>query len=125
MDEKTHILVMDDDPDICMMLKIMLEYKNFSVFTTDNEPEARKILHDNRISVLIMDMLLSGADGTEICKRLKEEDEYKEIPILMFSAHPHAQERCLAAGADGFLGKPFEMNDMLAKVNSLLSAAKA
>jgi DNA-binding response OmpR family regulator len=67
-----------------------------------------------------MDMLLSGMDGTDICKRIKSDREKNSMPVLMFSAHPTARETCLAAGADDFIPKPFEMNDLIAKVNSLL-----
>lgn len=111
---------MDDDPDICMMLKIMLEYKGYAVLTAENENQARSVLGENKISLIIMDMLLSGSDGTDICKRFKKDTITAAIPVLMFSAHPSAAERCIEAGADGFIGKPFEMNEMNSKVNSLI-----
>ena len=71
-----------------------------------------------------MDMLLSGADGTDICRRLKHDMKTSSIPILMFSAHPTAKETCLAAGADDFISKPFEMNDMISKVDFFLEKNK-
>ena len=71
-----------------------------------------------------MDMLLSGADGTEICKRLKQNEGTSSIPVLMFSAHPTAKESCLGAGADDFISKPFEMNDMMDKVNFFIERKK-
>ena len=112
---------MDDDPDIRTMLKIMLEYKQYNVFLSENENKARKILAENKIDLIMMDMLLSGADGTDICRRFKNENKLSAIPILMFSAHPSAEERSLQAGADGFIEKPFEMNEMFRKIQNLLN----
>jgi len=68
-----------------------------------------------------MDMLLSGIDGTDVCRRLKQDEKISSIPILMFSAHPNAKESCVAAGADDFISKPFEMNDMLGKIDYFVS----
>ena len=64
-----------------------------------------------------MDMLLSGTDGTDICRRLKQDNKLSLVPILMFSAHPNAKDACLAAGADDFISKPFEMNDLMGKID--------
>ena len=71
-----------------------------------------------------MDMLLSGIDGTDICRQLKLDKETSSIPILMFSAHPTARETCLAAGADDFISKPFEMNDMMERISFFLERKK-
>ena len=117
MSGKTHIMVLDDDPDICTMIKMVLEYHGFIAIDADNEEKANSILASNHIDLIIMDMLLSGVDGTDVCRRLKGDPERNTIPILMFSAHPTARENCLAAGADDFIPKPFEMNDLIGKVN--------
>ena len=120
MKEKALILVLDDDPDICIMIKMVLDYYGYDAMDAENEENATKIISSNHVDLLIMDMLLSGVDGTDICRRLKLDKETSSIPILMFSAHPTAKETCLAAGADDFISKPFEMNDMLARVRSFL-----
>ena len=120
MQDAPSILIMDDDPDICTMLQIMLEYKHYRVYIAENEKQARTLLAENKIDLIIMDMLLSGADGTDICRRFKNEKELSSIPILMFSAHPSAEERSAQAGADGFIGKPFEMSEMFGKVKELI-----
>ena len=124
MKEKAFILVLDDDRDICMMIKMVLEYYGYDAMESDNEESAQKIISSNRVDLVIMDMLLSGADGTDICKRLKQNENTSSIPILMFSAHPTARESCLAAGADDFISKPFEMNDMIDKISFFLERKK-
>src|SRR5678815_2230498 len=114
------ILVVDDDPDIGIMLKMMLEYKGFKAVVVDSAAKAEKILQADNIQLILMDMLLSGSNGTDVCIQLKQQPETKHIPILMISAHPNAKEICLAAGADDFILKPFDMHDILARVQSLI-----
>ena len=118
------ILVLDDDPDICAMLKMVLEYHGYAAEEADGEVKAKKILSEKKVDLIIMDMLLSGADGTDICLRLKQDKETSSIPILMFSAHPNAQKICMEAGADDFMSKPFEMNDLIDRVGFFLERKK-
>ena len=124
MKEKALILVLDDDPDICTMIKMVLNYYGYEAMEADTEETAKNIISSNHVDLLIMDMLLSGADGTDICRRLKQDQKTSSLPILMFSAHPTARETCLAAGADDFISKPFEMNDMITRINFFLEQSK-
>ena len=124
MKKKSLILVLDDDPDICIMIKMVLDYYGYDAMDAENEETARKIISSSHVDLLIMDMLLSGVDGTDICRQLKQDKETSSIPILMFSAHPTAKETCLAAGADDFISKPFEMNDMMDKISFFLERKK-
>lgn len=124
MKEKALILVLDDDPDICIMIKMVLDYYGYDAMDAENEENAIKVISSNHVDLVIMDMLLSGADGTDICRRLKRDKDTSSIPVLMFSAHPTAKETCLAAGADDFISKPFEMNDMMDKIDFFLERKK-
>ena len=118
------IMVLDDDPDICSMLKMVLDYHGYGALDADGEEKANKILAENNVDLIIMDMLLSGADGTDICRHLKQDELTASIPILMFSAHPNAQKICLEAGADDFIAKPFEMNELIDKIVFFLEGRK-
>ncbi len=115
------ILILDDDTDLCTMIKMMLEYKGYAAVEANNELDARNILAERQIDLVIMDMLLSGTDGTDVCRRLKNDQTLAQVPILMFSAHPNAKDACLKAGADDFIAKPFEMNDLLEKVGRFIA----
>lgn len=116
-----HILVVDDDPDISMMLKLMLEFKGHSVKTAERTEETRQVLSGNKIDLIIMDMLLSGVNGTDICTELKANQATNSIPIIMISAHPNAKELCMQAGADDFIAKPFDMDEMLDAIKKLVN----
>jgi len=122
MNKKQNILVLDDDPDIGTMIKMMLEYKGYSVTVSDRAEKVGEILHDNRVDLIIMDMLLSGTNGTDLCVELKQNKSTSHIPIMMISAHPNAREICLDAGADEFISKPFDMQDILSRIGKLVNA---
>jgi DNA-binding response OmpR family regulator len=116
MKENPLVLVIDDDPDILTMIRVMLEYNNYQVVVAENEEETFDQLRNNKVDLVIMDMLLSGIDGTDICFKIRKDPDAALVPVLMFSAHPHAKEICLASGANDFIAKPFEMQEMLKKV---------
>lgn len=113
MREPAQVLIIDDNIDILFMLKAMLNMKGYTVFTKENTDDLENELKSIAPKVIIMDMLLSGTDGREVCKSLKMDPLFAHIPIIMISAHPQAKEECLAAGANNFLEKPFDMYDVL------------
>jgi DNA-binding response OmpR family regulator len=121
MNNKKNILVLDDDPDIGTMIKMMLEYKGYTVTLSERADHAAEILHDHAIQLIIMDMLLSGVNGTDLCAEFKKNNSTSHIPVIMISAHPNAKDICLGAGADEFISKPFDMQDILAKIDRLVN----
>ena len=120
MNKIARILVLDDDPDIGTMIKMMLEYKGYMVTVSDRADMAQQALNKGGVDLIIMDMLLSGVNGTDLCVDLKKNPSTSRIPVIMISAHPNAKEICLEAGADEFISKPFDMNDILSKIDGLL-----
>ncbi len=120
MNKPACILVLDDDPDIAVMLKMMLEYKGFQVIIATRAEQANDFFLSHNIQLIIMDMLLSGTNGIDVCHALKQDKVTGKIPVMMISAHPNAKEICLEAGANDFISKPFDMQDMLGKINRLI-----
>lgn len=109
-EDKSHILIIEDNEDIMTMLTAMLQMKGYRVTTRLNHFEIENSIKEAAPDAILMDMLLSGADGREICKLLKaHHDGLAKIPVIMISAHPNAKKECLEAGADYFLEKPFDM----------------
>ena len=114
------ILVIDDDPDIGTLIKMILENKSYAVAVVDNISMLPQALAEKRFNLLIIDMLLSGTDGKKICNAVKQQENSKDIPIIMTSAYPQAKEICLSSGANDFISKPFDMHDLISKVNRLI-----
>ena len=113
-----NILIVDDDLDILDAITLTLEYAGYTVKTSEKTDYAENLV-DNTGSLpwlIILDVLLSGKDGRTICKKLKSAKRTKNIPIIMISAHPDADKSTKEVGADDFLAKPFEMDDLLIKV---------
>ena len=114
-----HIVVLDDDPDIGSMIRVMLEFRGYEVKVTEKGEALFEQLEKKQAHLVITDMLLSGDDGTEICSMIKNNPTTSGIPVIMFSAHPNAREICLQAGADEFIAKPFDINELYSKVDAL------
>ena len=112
--------MLDDDPDIGMMIRVMLEFRGYTVFVTERVEQLHEVIAGQNISLVITDMLLSGDNGTDVCIALKKDPATRHIPVIIFSAHPNARQSCLGAGADDFLAKPFDMQDLYKKVDSLV-----
>ena len=121
MEKPAKILVVDDDADIGNMLRLILEYKGFSVVVLENGERATEIMKNGNIDMVFMDMLLYGINGTDICAACKKDNSISHIPFVMMSAHPDAEQICLKAGADDFILKPFEIDDLLKKISMLVS----
>ncbi len=114
------ILVVDDEPDILEFLQIVLQQEGYTVVITEKGDYVEK-LHDGSLpDLILLDVLLSGKDGREIVKHLKRQEETKHIPIIMFSAHPNAEQTAEEAGAEDFIAKPFDIDFLLKKIEQYL-----
>ena len=120
LSKRKKLLVVDDEPDILEFIQVILKEEGYDVVTSD-KGEYLEQLHNGCLpNLILVDVLLSGKDGREIVKHLKSQEETKHIPVIMFSAHPSAEETARAAGAEDFLAKPFEIDELLAKVANYL-----
>lgn len=115
------ILVVDDDLDILVVMEILLSMKGFEVDVTAKWENTFEKIRTFKPNLILLDVLISGNDGRTICKQLKSQVDTKNIPIIMFSAHPSAAATIREYGADDFIAKPFDVNDLLEKVNTQLT----
>jgi DNA-binding response OmpR family regulator len=116
------ILVVDDDADILDALRCVLEDAGYTVETCKDGGHAEKLADEASLpKLIILDVLLSGKDGREICRKLKTNERTKRIPIVMISAHPAAKKSVFASGADDFIPKPFDIIDLLKTVSTEIS----
>jgi DNA-binding response OmpR family regulator len=116
------IVVVDDDPDILDALQMTLEDEGYDVTTTEKGEYAENLrkTNGNLPDLIILDVLLSGRDGRTICQKLKSQQETRHIPVIMISAHPNAKQSVKDVGADDFLAKPFDVDELLALVAKYL-----
>ncbi len=120
MKKKIDVLVLEDDPDLNLLMQTMLKYSGLKVQGIENPALLPGTLEQVQPKLLLMDMLLSGSDGRDICKSLKGDSVNDQMNIMMVSAHPDAEITCRGAGADDFLGKPFDMDEFLNKIKELV-----
>ncbi len=113
--QKKRILVADDDPAILDSVKMLLEDEGYIVEVTANGETVKKLQNDLP-NLLILDIWMSGIDGRTICRYLKQSDSTKHVPIIMFSANKDTALHAKESGANDFLEKPFEIDELLGKV---------
>ena len=114
------LLIVDDSADLLEMMKYILERKGYIVKTL---MECRNIFHEIfefKPDLLILDLILAGADGREICKELRKNIETEHLGVLAFSASPKTLIDYKSFYADDFLEKPFDSNILVEKIKSLL-----
>ncbi|MBI2032181.1 MAG: response regulator [Candidatus Levybacteria bacterium] len=111
------ILVIDDDEGILEAMRLTLVTAGYSVETliTDGKDIIKKVKNVSP-DLVILDYLLSGQEGKNICKQLKSERSTGKIPILITSAHPNVEKLAVEAGADDFIEKPFDIDELLNKI---------
>ena len=122
MKSKQKILVVDDDLDILNIMSISLKDKGYEVEGTLNGDEAIERAERFKPDLIIMDIYLSGTNGKDICKKLKETKKTSSIPIILISASTQLKNTVRECGANGFLNKPFENADLFYGVDNFLTA---
>lgn len=113
------ILVVDDDPNILSFLKRGLVYEGYTVDTASNGTEALAKARESEPELVILDIMMPGIDGIEVCKRFRQ---VSAVPILMLTAKGTVADRVvgLDSGADDYLLKPFALDELLARMRALL-----
>ncbi len=118
-----HALIVDDDSEIRNLLQNYLEKNNFRVTTIDNGKTLWKIIDEKKIDIVILDLMLPGEDGLEICRNLRARHN---IPIIIVSALGEETDRIigLEMGADDYLPKPFNPRELLVRIKVILRRSR-
>lgn len=117
--KKTKILVVDDEKEIADLLEIYLISDGFEVLKAYNGEEGLRILEQEKVDLMLLDVMMPGIDGLEMCRRVRED---KNIPIIIVSAKSQELDKILglSTGADDYVSKPFNPLELMARVKSQL-----
>jgi two-component system phosphate regulon response regulator PhoB len=116
------ILVVEDDPSLGELLAYNLQAEGYVVDRAERGEEAELKLLESPPDLVVLDWMLPGVSGIEICRRLRARDETKSLPVIMLTARSEEAERVrgLSVGADDYVVKPFSVPELLARVRALL-----
>lgn len=119
------ILLIDDDKDLLEVTQGLLKKRGYEVAINTTWEDALTKIESFKPQIILLDVFLNGVDGLDICKQIKSMPHTRDIPVLIFSAYPRVAQRVIYEyGADDFIEKPFEVNDLIEKVHSVLSQTK-
>lgn len=116
----TRILVIDDDTGILEAVQALLEDEGYDVTLATNGAVSLDLIQGTMAlpDLILLDVLLSGDDGRDVCRTLKGDSRTQHIPIIMMSAHPNVRSSVQACGANSFLAKPYDIDDLLNQVEA-------
>src|ERR1700722_19165025 len=119
------ILIVEDEEALTLLLRYNLETQGFEVETVARGDEADTRLKEGTPDLVILDWMLPGLSGIELCRRLRARPETRQLPIIMLTARGEESERVrgLATGADDYIVKPFSVPELLARIRALLRRA--
>lgn len=122
MNEDKHILVVDDEPEMCEAIEEYLQLRGFRVSVAGNGNAMKAILASNPVDLVLLDLTLPSEDGIELTRQLKASSP---IGVIIVSAHSDSEDRVLGleTGADDYVVKPFNFRELLARINSVLRRA--
>ena len=119
---KPRILVVEDEEPLSLLLRYNLESEGYSVESANRGDDAELMLKEHLPDLVLLDWMLPGLSGIELCRRLRQRAETKTLPIILLTARGEEDERVrgLATGADDYVVKPFSVPELLARVGALL-----
>lgn len=124
--EKIDILVVEDSPTQAEQLKYLLEKHNYNIVIVENGLRALKFLEQYEPSIIISDICMPFMDGYELCRRVKEQDSQKEIPVILLTSlsNPEDVIEGLECGADNFITKPYADDYLISHVEQIIANRK-
>ncbi len=125
MDSKK-ILIVDDEVDLVETVRFPLEMEGYHVLVSYNGEDALNQARKENPDLILLDLMLPKLDGYKVCRLLKFDDRYKHIPILMLTAKTQEKDKALGmeTGANEYITKPFEMDQLLKKVKAYLKQSR-
>ena len=118
------VLIVDDDINICKIVEKYFLKEGFEILISQTGEDALNLIHNNSLELIIMDLMLPGMDGNEVCQIIREKHH---IPIIMLTAKGEVYDRIksLNIGADDYVIKPFDPNELVARAGAVLRRMKS
>ena len=122
MDKKVRILIVDDDQVNLKVVSSLLQEKGYKIALALNGKSALDILDENKIDMILLDIMMPGMDGFEVCKRIKDKKEIADIPIIFLTAKTDTDDivKAFQTGGVDYITKPFKKEELFARVNNQL-----
>lgn len=120
------ILIVEDEEPLTLLLRYNLEAEGFAVVTVARGDEAETSLREGVPDLVLLDWMLPGISGIELCRRLRSRPETERLPVIMLTARGEENERIrgLSTGADDYVVKPFSVPELMARIKAILRRAK-
>ena len=124
--QKDKILIVDDEKDISKLLDYYLKQQGYSTAIVDNGEDSLKLSRELKVDLILLDIMLPGINGIDVCTILKNDSDTENIPIIMLSAKGEENDiiRGLEVGADDYVTKPFSISILSARIKRLLKRNK-
>lgn len=121
---RARVLVVDDEPDLVRILQFGLQSAGYVVESAPDGQEGLKKAREIKPDIILLDLMLPKLDGYKVCRLLKFDERYKQIPIIILSARTQEGDQALALemGANRFVTKPYEFSEILGLVEELLKS---
>lgn len=121
------ILVVDDEKEVCSVLKMLLEFQGYQVVTATNGRDAFIKVENEQVDIVLTDVMMPDVDGFEFCRQVKADDRYRNIPVVMLTAMVSKEDRIrgIEAGAEDFISKPIDQGEVIARIRMLLRIKEA
>jgi len=119
----TRILLVDDELEIVFLTKKMLEKEGYDVRAAKNGKQCMAMLEESRPDLILLDIMMPGENGWDVCRKIKENNKTKAIPVVMFTVRASEDEAEISfeyAHADAQINKPFEMEELLRVIREIL-----
>jgi DNA-binding response OmpR family regulator len=120
MERKRHVLIVDDEPNIVLSLEFLLQQQGYAVSIARDGEAALAAAEERRPDLVVLDVMLPGLDGFEVCRRLREHSASLRILLLTARGRDVERVRGLEEGADAYVTKPFSTRDLMKTVAELL-----
>ncbi len=116
------IMVVDDEPQIRTLVKVILEKEGYKMVGANSGKECLKKLKKEKPDIILLDVMMQGEDGWEILKEIKKNEKTKDLPVAMFTIRTSddSVKKSLESGADAHINKPFDVEELLDAVEGLL-----